>query len=286
MFVVPSTEKISSLDAFMDIPLEEVYQYGQASTDIRSHLQQAGGALVIPLRGAAPLEWSAEGLAEIEPSPTEGLQIIQVPSGVGTHVRPDTGAERFGRLYRSIRKNIIRQYLATIPDAAEGITVLDEVQIGGTVTRMANLCAGYAAEHGISLPVQVITGESLETVDLQRNRYKSLIAGEDPTIRVAPVRLPMIYAAETFGDAHNRALVPNVVYTYDYDDGSRKLQEIEVKENPEAELLFRLVGSMSRNPTLARDYNFVHNAIDSLARKASGEDAAAWAAALVDKFSN
>lgn len=273
-----SPEVRPALDAFMDLPLEDVRAFGTASTLVRGHLEQSEGVLVEPLRGSLPLEWAASGLEDVEASPTAGLHTIRVPSGVGMHVRSDTGEARFGRLYREIRKNIVRHGLADIPEGAAGITILDEVQLGGTVTRIANICVGYARDHAIPLPVRIIAAEDSSAVERQRPRYRSLVAGEDPNIRVVPVRMPLI-------GVDNRELLPEVTYTYDYTDRGRELSGISVADNPEAEILFRAIGSLSRNPALASEGRYISGLVDRLRTDHSRREVSAWAETFAGTFS-
>lgn len=269
------SERGPALDTFMDLPLSAVRAYGAASLHIRNHLADSQGALIIPLRGAAPLEWVAEGLPDIEDSPTEHLQRIVLPAGLGYHVRTDNGNVRFGRMYRGTRNAIVRAGLTEILDESEGITVLDEVQLGARITRMANMCAGYARNHDIALPVRAIAIEDLVRKTKRMDRYTNLVSGMNPDIVVRQITAPLI-------GTDTKELLPEVTYTYD----RRELLDITVVENPEAELLFRCVGTMSRYPEFARDISYVFDMVKELPTRRSQNDVGAWAVAFCHTMSN
>src|SRR5665213_2004259 len=141
----------SALEMLMlQTPPQDARSFFMGSLSIREVLQaREGTTVLLPLRGAMPMFWAADGLSEIErPAVWEGKK-VELPLGT-YHYTGEDGSPRLRSPSRRAKRQIIDKALtdALVVEDAE-LTLIDEIQGGGTVTHLVRGCLNYALAHDL-----------------------------------------------------------------------------------------------------------------------------------------
>lgn len=247
------------IDALMQVDVHQVCTFAEASGQIREQLQMTEGVLVEAYRGAAPLFWAAAGLEEFEDPPLTNARTVPIPIGSYQYTEPGTTKTVQSGCTKTAKATILRTCLEGVPEVEAGLTILDEVQMGGTVLQLAHNTISYARHNGLPLPVRVIAGEDTGFSKTRTGRYKNMAAGHKPDVTVASIPLPLVATDRD-------SLLPTIVYS----GGKRKDNEDEtvsnlsIIPNTEAELLIRCIGTMARRPQIARDTKLLSRILEGM----------------------
>lgn len=268
-----------ALDALMRTPYDDIYNFGHASAKIRELLGQSEGVVVEPQRGATPLSWAACGLVDVESSPLARVTNVAIP--IGTYQRFDltTGLVRYSGSTKNTKAQLLASGLEGLSQVRDGLTIIDEVQMGGTITNLATNALRFVTERDIPTSVHVIAAEAPRYNGHHTSVYDRMVAGIYPGVLVEAVQTPLIAC-------DRNDLLPQIVYkgrqrAHNEDEDTALF---EVQSNSEAELLFRCIGTMARQPEFAHDKTSVCGVIAQL-NTSFGSYVETWVDGLVERFS-
>lgn len=237
----------------------------QATNILRAAMatpEQEDTVVIAPLRGAMPMTWGMEGLAEFEPGTSNTY--VEVPIGEATVVNGD-GTVRTTASPRANQKLQIMEHELTRTLEAQGRTpsktyfaLLDEVQKGGTISKATEIAQKLTGRLGVKEQVRVFaTQDSRKRVSSQAKTpaYRLLASNSLANVTTTVVPAPLI-ATDRVG------LLDTIIVP----DHPRKLinivEGISVIRNNAAASLIRSLGSMSRLEELRHDEDFIRKLID------------------------
>jgi hypothetical protein len=247
----------------------QVQHFLAASSVVRQAIaQQENTTLVLPLRGAMPMYWSADGMAEIERPALRGGQAVEMPLGTYHYVsregKAKTASPELGR-----KKGIIYTCLDQAAEPIDSLTMLDEVQHGGTVGPLMDFTLAYANDRDIRRPVRLIATQDSRVktaAQPKTDKYYQLATNSVVGIQATVVPMPLIAC-----DHDN--LLDKVTFNGTPPYGTEVISNYTVERNIEAEILFRGLGTMMRRPEVAHDEDFVRDLVDTqsgLSERAAG----------------
>jgi len=202
-----------------------------------------------------PMFWAADGLTDIETPAVSEEMLVEIPVGTYHYHDPDRPGVRSPS--RRAKVGIIA---ASFSEAGVGegdtLTLLDEIQGGGTVTQLVRGSLEYARSHGLHLPLHLIAAE--DTGVKAENRigsYRKISTNQKDGVAATVVRIPLIGC-----DRDN--LLDKVEYTGEDRLAEEPDGDFVVHRNTDAEFLFRSLGSLTRYAELRTDDDFLRDAFD------------------------
>lgn len=240
--------------------------FAKAATAIRATLTEhvADGVLtIVPLRGAMPVVWAAEGFAKLESG--SGAMYLEVPIGVQRRQHEGGGAvERSPRSEqkRAILDHYVSEWLASRGRVSSGqrLVLLDEVQHGGTIMTAARALRSIIRDRGLNEHLTVIS--ALDSRRGARSEaktvaYQELVANRIPNVAPITVPLPM-FAIDV------QPLLDRVELIGDGRDLNGMERRLRTIRNTEAERVFRLLGTLARSAPTTSDPTFFERAFEEL----------------------
>lgn len=240
-------------------PEEDAKAFLIGSLGVRELLQAYDDSKVLlPLRGAMPMFWAADGALEIEDRAVDPGDVVELPLGLYNY-EDENGRPGVRCPSKRAKVQIINQYLEE-RSVGEGdsLTLLDEIQGGGTVVQFVRGALHYARSHGVKLPLHLIAAEDSNALRAKKtSRYMTMTSNQYEGVRTEIVRMPLV-------GLDKGPLLDKVTFT-----GERHLEDdtehkFHVERNVEAERLFRALGSMMRNSEIVYDRRFMENTFDPL----------------------
>lgn len=235
----------------------QVANFALSSDIVRSSVASAGEVLVIlPERGALPIFWAADGYSEEEKTMVvDGT--ITLPIGTFDFENPQ-GKIKKGTLSRDQKESIIGRFDSDI-SGADRILLIDEVQHGGTITEVVDIVNRRRGSNSSKRMYVVAAQDSRKKVSSGRkkDKYQKMVSGNTEGVSANVVPMPLV---ATDSDALlNRLWYP----------GSTRVPteirpEIEIIENLEAQLVFRLLGMAVRNREALEDTSVLDDNLFSL----------------------
>lgn len=240
-------------------PPEHTRAFFRGAVSIRKIIEsQQDSRLGLPLRGAMPMFWAADGLRDIEdPSIPEDM-VVEIPVGTHNYVAGD-GVPRVRSPMRKTKAWIIKNAFSEAGlGEGDSLTLLDEIQGGGTVTHLANGSLQYAYEHGLTLPLHLIAAEDTRVAAARRSpNYRRISTNQRSNITTTVVRIPLI-------GCDRDSLLDRVDFVDEQHRAKEPSEAFLVKRNTEAEYLFRALGSIARMPELSQDEEFLKTVFEPL----------------------
>ncbi len=253
----------------MHTPVPQVQSFLRSSKVTRQAIaQQEDTTLVLPLRGAMPMFWTADGQPEVELPSMHGGQTVEMPLGTYTYVNA-AGQEKTTSPERHRKKAIIYSCLNEAEKPIQSLTLLDEVQRGGTVGPLVEYTLKYARDYDVPLPVRLIATQDSRpklASEPKTSDYKQLATNSVPGVVSTVVPMPLIAC-----DRDN--LLDSVRLDSTTPHSNEPVSAFSVQRNQPAEQLFRSLGSMVRRREVAQDASFVRQLVDSqlpLSERAAG----------------
>lgn len=209
----------------------------------------------LPLRGAMPMFWAADGLTDIETSAVAGERLVEIP--VGTYHYNQAGTPGVRSPSKRAKVGIIANALAEAGvGEGDSLMLLDEIQGGGTVTQLVRGSLDYARANGLILPLQLIAAEDTRIAAENRiGSYRRISTNQKDGIAATVVRIPLIGCDRD-----------NLLDRVEYSGADRLAEEPDggfvIHRNDDAEFLFRTLGSLTRYAELRNDDNFLRSAFD------------------------
>jgi len=145
-----------------------VMTFAHGSSVVRAALavsEAEAGITIAPLRGAMPIVWAADGLPEVEQS--SGADFLEAP--IGTFQYDTDGLAKETSPLPPQKAEIIRGILNRAIEvdgrdpARTSITVLDEVQQGGTLGLAATIARRVGRSFNFASPIRVIAAQDSRT---------------------------------------------------------------------------------------------------------------------------
>lgn len=262
-------EKSALETIVMHTPAIQSHLFLAASAVVRQAVyQQEGTTLVLPLRGAMPMYWAADGVEGLESSALRGGQTVEMPLGTYEYTH-SSGVQKTASPEKNRKKGIIYQCLDAAPSPIESLTMLDEVQRGGTVGPLVDYTLRYARDHDVQQPIRLIATQDSRVKTAAQPKTQNYHALATNSVRgVAATVVPMPLIA-----CDRDPLLDRVVFSGVHPYSTEDISHYELIRNFEAEGLFRGLGTMMRRPEIAHDADFVRNLVDtqkSLSEKAAG----------------
>lgn len=257
---------------------EDIRTFLVGCSSIRRSLESQDGArLGLALRGSMPMFWAANGLTEVEDPVIAEDMAIEIPVGTYHFIREDGSPGVRSPSKRAKREIIDRAFSEAGLEAGESLTLLDEIQSGGTVTQLVRGSLHYARNHGLKLPLQLIAAEDTRTASTRKTgSYRRISTNQTEGIAATIVRIPLVGC-----DRDN--LLDRVDFVGEHHLADDAPNLFSVRRNTEAELMFRTLGSLTRSVELGRDDDFLRKIFDprlkdnvELARKFEG-----WLASIL-----
>jgi hypothetical protein len=243
-------------------PAIQVRAFLLASSVIRTTLaQREESTLILPLRGAMPMFWAADGSSIVEPPSNPTGQNVEIPIGTYHYVGVD-GKSRVASPERGRKKRLIYEALDDTQKAKQSITqitLLDEVQRGGTIVPLAEHTVSYAKDRGIATPIFLLATQDSRAKTIYEEKtagYKQLAANVGGDVVTSVIPMPLIAC-----DRDN--LLDKVVFEGKAPVTHEPLNAFRVERNERAEQIFRNLGSMIRNHEVATDESFIQATVES-----------------------
>lgn len=242
-------------------PVEDARSFFTGSLSIRKMLEsQEDSRLGLPLRGAMPMFWAADGTLDIEEPAVPEAMLVEIP--VGTyHYTDGTGTPKVRSPSRRAKQGIIDRALSEAGvGEGDSLSLLDEIQGGGTVTQLVRGSLNYARRHGLKLPLHLIAAEDTRVASsIRKGSYRRISTNQREGVAATVVRIPLIGC-----DRDN--LLDKVVLPGESDPEHEAESRFDVTRNDEAELIFRTLGSMTRHAELGHDVDYIVGTFDPLVR--------------------
>lgn len=239
-------------------PPDDARAFFTGAVSIRQVLESHSESwLGLPLRGAMPMFWAADGLTNVEAPAVLEDMLVEIPVGTYHYHNADKPGVRSPS--KRAKVGIIATALSEA-GVGEGdtLTLLDEIQGGGTVTQLVRGSLDYARSHGLSLPLHLIAAEDTNVAAEHRiGSYRRISTNQKDGIAATVVRIPLIGC-----DRDN--LLDKVEYCGEDRLAEEGNGDFVVRRNTEAEFLFRSLGSLTRHEGLRTDDNFLRAAFDPL----------------------
>jgi hypothetical protein len=243
-------------------PEQDTRAFLIGSLGIRDILHaREGSTVLLPLRGAMPMFWAADGLPEAEEPVVDQTNIIEVP--VGTYNYMASGAPSMRSPSKRAKRGIIDKALETAAlHSQDELTLMDEIQGGGTVLPFVKGTLRFAQQHDLKLPLHLIAAEDTRAVErVKTPGYRRMAANGFAGVMATIVRLPLI-------GLDKDALLDRVIFAGTAGSEQSEdeyLEGFSVERNTDAERLFRSLGSMVRHPEITHDDDFIRRIFDPLA---------------------
>lgn len=131
---------------------------------VREVLSSCDGITILPLRGAMPIVWGAEG-ASIEPADASYIN-VEVPVGSYMFLAED-GSEHTTSVRKDLKKGIIKDAIMLTVDELcldpheTQIAILDEVQKGGTLSQVVRATRKVVDEIGFNPRLKVVAAQDI-----------------------------------------------------------------------------------------------------------------------------
>lgn len=238
-----------AFDRLVRTPPAQVANFALSSSIVRSSVASAGEALVIlPERGAMPVFWAADGFEAEEPSMLIDGQ-ISLPIGSYDYESQD-GTIKKGTLRREQKAAIVDQFGEDIKDA-DRLLLIDEVQKGGTITEAASIIdrqRRVGKEEDPKRMYVIAAQDSRKKVaeEKKKESYRKMVAGNTDGISATVIPMPLI-------GTDSDALLNQLWYRGQSRYPVEVMPSIEIRNNPEAQLIFRLLGLAARNREALED---------------------------------
>lgn len=206
---------------------------------------------IAPLRGAMPMVWTASGLAEHEPAPSGFF--VEVPIGTFQYegdkgmreTSPREDQKRF--IMRRFMRDTIAQH-SLDPETAR-VTIVDEVQKGGTLGAAARITRSLMPELGLEAGLRIMAVQDSRPRMLAQKKteaYKMLASNSVEGTYTTVIPAPLI--------ATDRSALLDTIYFTGTDRRALALGDhLSVARNARAESLFRTLGSLARSSELRHD---------------------------------
>ncbi len=249
-----------AFDRLVRSPPTQVANFALSSNIVRSSAASAGESLaILPERGAMPIFWAADGYTAEEPSMlVDG--VIRLPIG-SYDFENEEGEVRKGTLRREQKATIVNQFHEDISEA-DRLLLIDEVQKGGTITEAVSI---LDRQRRVGLEddpkrMYVIAAQDSRKKVAEENKkeiYQKMIAGNMEGISATVIPMPLI---ATDSDA----LLNQLWYPGQSRHPVEPRPPIEIRDNPEAQLIFRLLGLAARNREALEDTSVLDENLFSL----------------------
>jgi len=243
----------------------EIIEFAEASSAIRAAVIRHASrstAVVTPLRGAMPVVWALEGLADYE-APT-GATFLEIPIGVQRRL---VGGRLHDRSPRPSQKRLILdRYIADwqaatgLPPYECSVVLLDEAQHGGTISTATRALRAIITGLGLNNDLVVIAAlDSRRGADSEPKtaQFQALMANEVPDTLGITVRLPM-FAIDV------QPLLDQVVLEGDGANLDGIERRLSTARNSGAEAIFRTFGSLARSPAARREPDLAQRILGTL----------------------
>lgn len=233
-------------------PVDDARAFFTGSLSIRKMLEShEASSLGLPLRGAMPMFWAADGSLEVEEPAVPEEKVVEIP--VGTyHYVDGNGSPKVRSPSRRSKQHIIDRALSEAGvGEGDSLALLDEIQGGGTVTQLVRGSLNYARRNGLKLPLHLIAAEDTRVeASVRTGTYRRISTNQREGVAATVVRIPLIGCDRD--NLLDRVLLPESSSPEEEADS-----RFVIRRNTEAELLFRTLGSMARHTELGRDKDYV-----------------------------
>lgn len=218
---------------------------------IRNLLLERDGHVIVPLRGAMPIFESAcgnDGYEDRIPS-----IIHELPIGTFHYLRND--GEPKQKSPNDAQKRVALQSVVDTIYASHGssslnrLTLLDEMQKGGTITQAARITRQALNEYRPDDTMRLIVAQDNRRAVMRQTRapgYADLATNNVHGVESSVIALPLVAT-----DREN--LLDRLELTGNGHDQNDFLSRMSVEENHDARKMFRILGSISRTADLLHE---------------------------------
>lgn len=258
-----SEHKPGALDKLVRTNPSQVANFALASNVVRQSVLSAGEALVIlPERGAMPVFWAADGSLEIESSVSrDGL--IRLPVGSFDFEKLD-GQIRKGSLAHEQKQKIVARHTDLLRQTGR-LLVVDEVQKGGTITEIVGIIDRARGSQLNRLYVVAAQDTRRKVASAPKKKeYETLASNSRPGVAATVVPMPLV-------STDSDVLLNQLWYSGHTRIPTEFDPNIEIRDNIEAETIFRTIGMAARNREALIDTSVLDKKVFSypLGQKAS-----------------
>lgn len=258
MSTTTSSPEKSPLETLTSVRPFQTVEFLDGTNSVRNILsarQHEGSAVLIPLRGAMPIIWAAEGIFENESLP---IDKVELPIGLFNYVN-------FMGKFTSTSPNyeqkflIVERILSARREIGKRLLVLDEVQKGGTISSLVQILQQLSLR-GITPPhMNVVAAQDSRQPILRQKKtssYRSIASNSIPTLKTNVIPMPLITTDRValLDSINLQHSSPNLPTIGDF---------LSVSRNIKAEYLLRSLGSMARNQELRHDSYFIDQLVES-----------------------
>lgn len=266
-------ETITSVRPFQTV------EFLDGTTSVRNILsgrQYEGSAALVPLRGAMPIIWAAQGLHHEASLPVE---MIELPIGLFHYVNRDGKLTSTSPNYEQ-KYRIVERILESRRELGKRLLILDEVQKGGTISTLIQIIQ-QLSHKGVTPPhLNIIAAQDSRQPILRQAKtcsYRSIASNSVSGLKTNVVPMPLIATdrgalLDSIDLRHSNHTLPDIG------------ESLVVSRNQRAEHLIRSLGSMARDEELRHDAGFIAELVGSQGRLS--ESAAAkvefWLPKVID----
>ncbi len=233
-----------ALDTLLYTPPQSAADFSLGASVVRaSILSRPIDACILPERGALPVHWAADGTPVLE-APAHSPTTLLLRPPIGTHVRGSNNAMH-GINYEQKQRLVVNELVAYGLDNDGDVTLIDEVAMGGTISRITQILAKYVKR----------SPSRLRIIAAHDTRHQQPPPGQ----RSKPISWSRL-AANRCSAVHSTTVIPLPLIAMDKDPLLNKLVRtdsldidspdiaLRVEPNMPAEQLFRALGTAARLP--------------------------------------
>lgn len=246
-----------ALDRLVRINPSQVANFLLASEVVRTAVTSAGEThTLLPERGSLPVYWAADGHPDEETSIVAN-GFTRLPIGSFDYYSPDTEQVEKGTLRREQKRAILKDHFAEINEAPR-VLVIDEVQNGGTITEFVDIVRSFREKDSPRLYVIAAQDSRAKVAKgTKKHDYLEMVTGKKDGVIATTVPMPLI-------TTDRDPLLNQLWYNGSTRVPKELKPEIEIRDNPEAELIFRVLGTATRNREALEDTSWIDQKVFGL----------------------
>ncbi len=220
----------------------------------RSHTTST---LITPLRGALPLLWATEGFEGIEPPLP--VHVHEIALGLFKYTS-HTGETRTTSPSYEQKAGLLEDLFSGLSnEQVKRLLLLDEVQKGGTISTAAHIIQKILQKNYPSHRLGIIAAQDSRLPVMRQPKtqtYELIASNSLDDIRTNVIPMPLIATDRD-------ALLDGVFLSGSRHDSHLASHRFTVVRNKRAEILFRMLGSIARDPNVRHDDSFISKFIDT-----------------------
>ena len=252
------TSQKSPIETITSVRPFQAVEFLDGTTSVRNILsarQHEGSTILIPLRGAMPIIWAAQGLHNEESLP---METVELPIGLFNYVNREGKSTSTSPNYEQ-KYRIVEHILESRRELGKRLLILDEVQKGGTISTLIQILQ-QLSHSSITPPyLSIIAAQDSRQPILRQAKtpsYRSIASNSVPGLKTNVIPMPLIATdrgalLDSIDLRHGRHTLPNIG------------ESLVVSRNHRAEYLVRSLGSMARDEELRHDAGFIAQLIES-----------------------